>query len=263
MIGIAVFSGELPPTVRSSTIYTSKNVIGMDMDVPIDHMEYDRIISGTFLERPNRFIAYCEVDGIREKVHVKNTGRCRELLVPGTKVYLSVSDNPERSTRCDLVAVMKGDRLINMDSQIPNDVAAESLRRAPMFSEVTEIRREFRYGNSRIDIMASDPENKYLIEVKGVTLERDDVALFPDAPTERGAKHLRELISAREDGYIPCVLFVIQMDGITHFEPNWDTDPVFSATLREAKESGVTVLAYTCDVTPETIVLAEPVEVKV
>ena len=132
-----------------------------------------------------------------------------------------------------------------------------------MFSEVTEIRREFRYGNSRIDIMASDPENRYLIEVKGVTLERDDVALFPDAPTERGAKHLRELISAREDGYIPCVLFVIQMDGITHFEPNWDTDPVFSATLREAKESGVTVLAYTCDVTPETIVLAEPVEVKV
>ena len=224
-------------------------------------MRYGRVIEGVFLERPNRFIAYCDIDGNREKVHVKNTGRCKELLVPGAKVYLSVSDNPERSTKWDLIAVRKGDKLINMDSQVPNDVAAEGLRGIPMFSDVTEIRREFRYGNSRIDIMASDAENRYLIEVKGVTLEKDGVAMFPDAPTERGAKHLRELISSKEDGYIPCVLFVIQMEGVIRFEPNRVTDPIFSDTLKEAKDSGVNVLAYTCRVTPDSLVLSEPVEV--
>ena len=231
--------------------------------VNVCQMRYGRIVTGRFLRRPNRFIAYCEIDGMEEKVHVKNTGRCKELLIPGAKVFLSVSDNPERSTRCDLVTVMKGDRAVNMDSQIPNDVAAEGLRSIPLFSEVTEIRREFRYGDSRIDIMASDRNNRYLIEVKGVTLERDDVAMFPDAPTERGAKHLRELISSRKDGYIPCILFVIQMDGISHFEPNRDTDPVFSDTLKEAKEAGVNILAYCCDVTPDTIVMTHPVDVRV
>lgn len=225
-------------------------------------MRYGQVIEGTFLERPNRFIAYCYIDGIREKVHVKNTGRCKELLIPGTKVYLSVSDNPERSTRCDLIAVMKGERLVNMDSQVPNDVAAEGLRKIPMFSNVTEIKREFRYGNSRIDIMATDSDNRYLIEVKGVTLENDDVARFPDAPTERGAKHLRELISSKDNGYVPCVLFVVQMEDIKSFGPNWDTDPVFSRTLKDAYESGVNVLAYGCDVTPDSIELSEAIDLE-
>ena len=224
-------------------------------------MRYGRVIEGVFLERPNRFIAYCDIDGNREKVHVKNTGRCKELLVPGAKVYLSVSDNPERSTKWDLIAVRKGDKLINMDSQVPNDVAAEGLRGIPMFSDVTEIRREFRYGNSRIDIMASDQRNRYLIEVKGVTLENDGVAMFPDAPTERGAKHLRELISSIDDGYVPCILFVIQMEDVHHFEPNRITDPAFSDTLKEARDAGVNVLAYTCRVTPDSLELSDPVEV--
>lgn len=225
-------------------------------------MRYDNVIPGTFINRPNRFIAFCTIDGEIEKVHVKNTGRCKELLVPGAEVFLSVSDNPERATRCDLVAVMKGDRLINMDSQVPNDVAAEGLTRIPLFSNVTEIRREFRYGNSRIDIMASDPDNRYLIEVKGVTLENDGFAMFPDAPTERGAKHLRELMSSRRDGYVPCVLFVVQMEGIEGFGPNWVTDPVFSQTLRDAYESGVHVLAYGCNVTPDSIELSDRIEIR-
>ena len=224
-------------------------------------MRYTNIVEATFINRPNRFIAYCELDGETVKCHVKNTGRCKELLIPGAKVFLYVSDNPERSTKYDLIAVMKGDRLINMDTQVPNDVAAEGLRRIPIFSDVTEIRREFRYGNSRIDIMASDAENKYLIEVKGVTLEKDGIAMFPDAPTERGAKHLRELISSKEDGYVPCVLFVIQMEDVHHFEPNRITDPAFSDTLKEAKDAGVNVLAYTCRVTPDSLELSEPVEV--
>ena len=144
-------------------------------------MRYTNIVEATFINRPNRFIAYCELDGETVKCHVKNTGRCKELLIPGAKVFLYVSDNPERSTKYDLIAVMKGDRLINMDSQVPNDVAAEGLRRIPMFSDVTEIRREFRYGNSRIDIMASDAENRYLIEVKGVTLEKNGIAVFTES----------------------------------------------------------------------------------
>ena len=224
-------------------------------------MRYTNIVEATFINRPNRFIAYCELDSETVKCHVKNTGRCKELLIPGAKVFLYVSDNPERSTKYDLIAVMKGDRLINMDSQVPNDVATEGLRRIPMFSDVTEIRREFRYGNSRIDIMASDTENKYLIEVKGVTLEKDGIAMFPDAPTERGAKHLRELISSKEDGYVPCVLLVIQMEDVIRFEPNMVTDPMFSGTLKEAKDSGVNVLAYTCRVTPDSLELSDPVEV--
>ena len=226
-------------------------------------MRYDRIVSGTFIERPNRFIAYCDIDGRRERCHVKNTGRCRELLVPGTVVYLSVSDNPSRSTRYDLVAVMKGSRLINMDIQIPNDVAEEGLRMIPMFSTVSSIKREFTYSDSRIDMMAEDGEGRYLIEVKGVTLEQDGVVRFPDAPTERGVKHIRELMRSTEDNFTPCLLFVIQMDDVRHFEPNRATDPEFADALKEACEAGVTVLAYTCDVTPESIVLKEPVEVRI
>ena len=226
-------------------------------------MRYDNVTTGTFLSRPNRFIAFCEIGGEVCRCHVKNTGRCRELLVKGAKVFLSVSDNPSRSTKYDVIAVMKGERLINMDSQIPNDVAEEGLRHIPMFSDVRNIRREFTYGDSRIDIFAEDDSRKYLIEVKGVTLEDNGTVRFPDAPTERGVKHIRELIRSKEDGYTPCLLFIIQMDGIDHFEPNRATDPAFADALAEAKENGVTILAYTCKVTPDSIVMDMPAEIRI
>ena len=224
-------------------------------------MRYGHIVAGTFIERPNRFIAYCEIDGKRERCHVKNTGRCEELLVKGAKVFLSVPDNPDRSTKYDLITVMKGDRLVNMDSQIPNDVAEEGLRRIPMFSDVTHIKREFTYGDSRIDLMAEGNGKRYLIEVKGVTLEDNGVVRFPDAPTERGVKHIKELVKSLKDNYIPCLLFVIQMDDVRHFEPNRSTDPAFADALKEAADAGVNVLAYTCTVTPDSIELKDPVEV--
>ncbi len=226
-------------------------------------MRYEHIVTGTFISRPNRFIAMVDVSGTVERCHVKNTGRCRELLVPGAEVYLSVSDNPSRSTAYDLIAVMKGDRLVNMDSQIPNDTAAEGLAHIPFFSEVTGIRREFRYGDSRIDIMAESPGHRYLVEVKGVTLEENGVVRFPDAPTERGVKHVRELMRSIGDGYVPCLLFVIQMDDVLYFEPNRATDPAFADALKEAKEAGVNIFAYTCSVTPDSMVLKDPVEVRV
>ncbi len=226
-------------------------------------MRYEHIVTGTFISRPNRFIAMVDVSGTVERCHVKNTGRCRELLVPGAEVYLSVSDNPSRSTAYDLVAVMKGDRLVNMDSQIPNDTAAEGLVHIPFFSDVTSIRREFTYGDSRIDIMAESPGHKYLVEVKGVTLEDNGVVRFPDAPTERGVKHVRELMRSIDDGYVPCLLFVIQMDDVLYFEPNRATDPAFADALKEAKEAGVNIFAYTCSVNPDSMVLKDPVEVRI
>ena len=225
-------------------------------------MRYEHIVTGTFISRPNRFIAMVDISGTIERCHVKNTGRCRELLVPGAKVYLSVPENRERSTKYDLIAVMKGDRLINMDSQIPNAAAAEGLGRIPMFSGVRTIRREYVYGDSRIDIYAEDVENRYLDEVKGVTLEDDGVVRFPDAPTERGVKHVRELIGSMRDGYVPCLLFVIQMDDVLYFEPNRATDPEFADALKEASDAGVNILAYTCTVTPDSMILKDPVEVR-
>lgn len=224
-------------------------------------MRYGRVITGIFRSRPNRFIAICEVNGETCRCHVKNTGRCKELLVEGAKVFLSVSDNPSRSTKYDVVAVVKGDRLINMDSQIPNDVAEEGLKRIPDFSGVKTIRREFTYGDSRIDMMAEDDDRRYLIEIKGVTLEIDGVVRFPDAPTERGVKHIRELAKSMEDGYTPYLLFVIQMDNVDHFEPNRATDPAFADALKEAKYAGVKILAYTCNVTPDSIDLKDRVDV--
>ena len=225
-------------------------------------MRYEHIVTGTFISRPNRFIAMVDISGTIERCHVKNTGRCRELLVPGAKVYLSVPENRERSTKYDLIAVMKGDRLINMDSQIPNAAAAEGLGRIPMFSGVRTIRREYVYGDSRIDIYAEDVENRYLVEVKSLTLEDDGVVRFPDAPTERGVKHIRELIGSMGDGYVPCLLFVIQMDDVLYFEPNRATDPEFADALKEASDAGVNILAYTCTVTPDSMVLKDPVEVR-
>lgn len=228
---------------------------------------------GTFLERPNRFIAYIDIEGKKETVHVKNTGRCRELLVPGARVYVQESENPERKTRWDLIAVEKGERIVNMDSQVPNKVVQEWLESGAFSGpgERIRIRPEYTYGNSRIDLYVEieKDENvrKVLIEVKGVTLEEEGVVRFPDAPSERAVKHVKELEKAVEEGYEAYVFFVIQMKGVRYFAPNMDTHPAFGEALREAAENGVHVVAYDCDVAPDAIeirkevpvVLAEPI----
>ena len=221
-------------------------------------MKYDSIKEGRFIDRPNRFIAHVELAGRVETVHVKNTGRCRELLVPGVAVYLAEGQNPARKTRYDLVAVRKGERLINMDSQAPNAAALEWLRAEHLFPAGTEIRPEYTVGDSRFDIAAFTPELA-LLEVKGVTLERDGVVLFPDAPTARGTKHLRELAAFPGETY---VLFVIQMENVRYFAPNEETDPAFAAALRAAHAAGVHILAYDCKVTPESMTLNMPVEIR-
>ncbi len=222
-------------------------------------MNYKRISKGKFLSRPNRFIAYAEVDGRIEKCHVKNTGRCRELLTEGCTVYLERAENPARKTLFDLVAVEKGKRLINMDSYAPNLAAAEFL---PKLFPDGKLRAEYKYGNSRFDFYIEEDGRKILLEVKGVTLENDGIVMFPDAPTERGAKHVAELIKCLDEGYEAYLLFVIQMNEVKYFTPNRVTDPKFSDTLKSASEQGVKILAYDCIVTPESMVINKPVEIK-
>ena len=224
-------------------------------------MRYTNVSRGRFLERPNRFLARVEMEGQEVLCHVKNTGRCRELLNPGAVVYLQKSDNPNRKTGYDLIAVEKGEMLINMDSQIPNYVAAEWLRKGRLFPEDANIQMERRYGNSRFDIYAEAGDRKAFLEVKGVTLEVEGQARFPDAPTERGVKHVRELMGCVQDGYEAYLLFVIQMTGIQSFAPNWDTHPAFGSALQEAARAGVQILAYDCQVRPDEIVLDQPVPV--
>ncbi len=224
-------------------------------------MIYENIVQGTFLERLNRFVAYVELAGKRETVHVKNTGRCKELLQPGATVYLEKSLNPNRKTAYDLIAVQKGERLINMDSQIPNKVVEEWLWKKELFHDLVLVRPETQYGKSRFDFYLETQEDKIFMEVKGVTLEEDGVVRFPDAPSERAVKHVEELIQACEEGYKAYILFVIQMKDVKYFAPNEDTHPEFADALRKAAEAGVKILAYDCDVTKEEITLAEPVEV--
>ena len=219
-------------------------------------MKYEKIIEGKFLSRPNRFIAYVEIEGKAEIAHVKNTGRCKELLTEGARVFLEVSSNPERKTKYDLVAVYKGDILINMDSQAPNKVALEFIKE--QFKNA-KIKPEYTYGNSRIDIYVEKDGKKSLIEVKGVTLENNGIAMFPDAPTERGIKHINELIKARDDGYDSYILFVIQMKGIKEFKPNYKTHKEFGEALKGAENAGVKILAYDCTVTPTTLKIDAPV----
>ena len=228
-------------------------------------MQYKNIVEGIFLERPNRFIARVEVNGEERISHVKNTGRCRELLVKGARVYLDVSDNPERKTPFDLVTVEKrresrGPLLINMDSQAPNDLVAEWLPRSGLFSPDAVIRREVTYGKSRFDFCITEGERVSFLEVKGVTLEADGVAKFPDAPTERGVKHLIELTEAVEAGYGGNIVFVIQMSGTKYFTPNAETDPAFSDALVKARARGVRITAVECDVTAETVSITGTVE---
>ena len=229
-------------------------------------MRYKNVIKAKFIARPNRFIAFCEVDGKRETVHVKNTGRCRELLVPDSTVYLDVSDNPERKTKYDLVTVEKktprGNIMINMNSQAPNAAAYEWISSGGYFGEGAVVRREVTYGKSRFDLYVEAGDRRAFVEVKGVTLENDGVASFPDAPTERGIKHVNELVSALKYGYEAYVLFVIQMKGVHTFKPNDATHKAFGDVLRYAAESGVKILAYDCVVSPEQMIIDSPINIE-
>ena len=217
-------------------------------------MKYREIVDGIFLDRPNRFIAHADVNGAVETVHVKNTGRCKELLLPGAAVRLEVSDNPKRKTKYDLVAVRKQELgWVNMDSQAPNKVVGEWLSK----QEFDLVRPEFTYGKSRIDFYMEKGEQKYLLEVKGCTLEVGGIGYFPDAPTERGVKHLHELAQAQRAGYRCAVAFVIQMEGITEVRPNVDTQPEFGTALAEAKAAGVSVLFLLCHVGRDSLEIVE------
>ncbi|MBR2394204.1 MAG: DNA/RNA nuclease SfsA [Candidatus Methanomethylophilaceae archaeon] len=211
-------------------------------------MRYSNIREGRFVSRPNRFIAMVEVDGIIEKCHVKNTGRCREILVPGTKVVLQGSDSETRKTRYDLIAAYKGDMLINIDSQAPNVVFGEYLRSSQMFSDEAVVRPEYTHGDSRFDFYVEDGTRKVLIEVKGVTLEFDGVCMFPDAPTERGVKHLRGLAHAIDEGYESMVCLIVQMKGMDHFIPNYATHREFGEVLEDACSRGVVLKVLECHV---------------
>jgi sugar fermentation stimulation protein A len=206
------------------------------------------MIPGIFLRRPNRFIAHVEIDGAEEVVHVKNTGRCRELLPPGAKVWCEKSPNPNRKTKYDLITVQKGARLINMDSQAPNAAAKQWLLSGGL-GQIENLRAETVHGDSRFDFSFTLEGKQCFLEVKGVTLETDGVCAFPDAPTERGAKHLRGLTQAAREGYGAYVLFVIQMADVEYLHPNDQTDPNFGSCLREAAASGVQIIAMDCDVT--------------
>ena len=223
-------------------------------------MFYANMVPGIFLSRPNRFIAYVEIDGRTETVHVKNTGRCRELLPPGAKVWCQRSDNPARKTKYDLITVQKGDLLINMDSQAPNITAGEWLRSGGL-GEIENLRRETVHGDSRFDLSFLKNGRQCFLEVKGVTLENQGVCAFPDAPTERGAKHLRGLLRAAQEGYGAYVLFVIQMSPVRYLHPNDATDPGFGEALRRAAAGGVQVLAMDCIVTESTMDIRSPVPV--
>ena len=224
-------------------------------------MRYCNMIPGVFLYRPNRFIAQVMIGGNEETVHVKNTGRCRELLVPGAEVWCQKSDNPNRKTQFDLITVRKGERLINMDSQAPNIAAGEWLR-AGGLGEIENVKAETFHGDSRFDFSFTLDGKRCFLEVKGVTLERDGVCAFPDAPTDRGVKHLKGLTQAAKEGFGAYVLFVIQMPDVKYLHPNDVTDPAFGTALREAAQNGVTVLAMDCSVTEDTMSLRLPVLVK-
>lgn len=230
-------------------------------------VRYENIMEATFISRPNRFIAHCLIEDQEVVVHVKNTGRCKELLIPGVKVYLEYHNNPKRKTNYSLIAVQKGQRLINMDSQVTNKVCYEALQERklilPDFTYPIElIKREYTYQNSRFDVYVKSASEEAFVEVKGVTLEEDGVVRFPDAPTERGVKHIYELVEAVKEGYKAYILFVIQMEGVKYFAPNNKTHQAFGEALKYAKSQGVHVLAYDSIIQPNGIALQQPVEIK-
>ena len=223
-------------------------------------MRYSAVKQGRFLSRPNRFIAHVDMDGKTEICHVKNTGRCRELLVPEARVWCAKAENPNRKTAYDLIAVEKGPYLVNMDSQAPNQAVGEWLRNGGL-GNAQVVLPEQRFHDSRFDFYLERDGKPMFLEVKGVTLEENGVCRFPDAPTQRGARHLRELSLAREQGYDAAVLFVIQMAPVRYLTPNDGTDPEFGKALREVASKGVAVLAVDCTVTPDTMTIGNPVAV--
>ena len=225
-------------------------------------MQYKKIHPAIFRARPNRFVAQVELAGETVTCHVKNTGRCRELLVPGARVYLEESGNPNRKTKYDLIAVETRELLINMDAQAPNQVFGEWARAGKWVPDLTLLRPETKYGASRFDFYWEAPDRRGFVEVKGVTLEEGGVARFPDAPTLRGVKHLEELIRARAEGYQTAVCFLIQMEGMRWMEPNDATHPEFGDALRRAAAAGVEVMALECRVTPDSLTALGPVPVR-
>lgn len=225
-------------------------------------MQYGKILPARFLSRPNRFVARVEAEGEELVCHVKNTGRCRELLVPDAAVWLEESPNPARKTKFDLIAVKKGDRLINMDAQAPNQVFGEWAAAGGFREGLTLLRPETTYGSSRFDFYWESSKSRGFVEVKGVTLEEDGVVRFPDAPTLRGVKHLDELVKAHEAGYEAAVCFVIQMEDVRYFAPNDATHPEFGQALRRAAQAGVEILAMDCAVTPQSLAMGKPVPIR-
>lgn len=229
-------------------------------------MKYNNSIAATFISRPNRFIAYCQIGEETVKVHVKNTGRCKELLIPGVTVYLEYDGNPRRKTAYSLIAVQKGERLINMDSQVPNKVFYEAVRLEKISlpglnQKILMLKPEKTYKNSRFDAYIETETEKAFVEVKGVTLEEDGIVRFPDAPTERGIKHIYELIEAVSEGYKAYLVFIIQMNEIKYFTPNRQTQEAFAVALELAEQKGVTLLAYDCTVQADQIEIRNPVPV--
>lgn len=228
--------------------------------------DQDMIYECVFVKRLNRFVATVLLDGQEIDVHVKNTGRCKELLIPGSKGYLVKSENAKRKYAYDFIAIYKGDKLVNFDSQLPNEVVADFIMSGGLFPNVTQVKREVKYGNSRFDIYveytaADGSVKKNFVEVKGVTLFEADKASFPDAPTTRGAKHVEELMAAVEEGYGAYIFFLVQTDGVVSFEPNYEIDQKFANTLKTAKEHGVKVLCYNSNVNPDRVQVKSQVEV--
>ncbi|HHV27793.1 DNA/RNA nuclease SfsA [Anaerosalibacter bizertensis] len=226
-------------------------------------MKYNNMCEGIFLERPNRFIANVLIDGKKEKVHVKNTGRCKEILIKGTKVYLEKSNNPNRKTKYSLISAYKEDQLINIDSQVPNKVVFDAIKsnRIKELENIKVLKREVTFGNSRFDLYFEKDKESGFIEVKGVTLENNGLSLFPDAPTERGTKHIKEMIKVVESGLKGYIFFLIQMENIKYFTPNTSMDEKFSNALIEANKKGVNILAYNSIVKEDSIKINEKIEV--
>ena len=227
-------------------------------------MKYNKIIEGIFIKRANRFIAQVRIHGEEETVHVKNTGRCKELLVPGVKVILEdCSHQRNRKTKYSLIAVWKGNLLVNMDSQVPNAVVFEAIAKNKIkgLENINYLKREVTFRRSRYDLYFESEREKGFIEIKGVTLEEEGICMFPDAPTERGTKHVLEMIEAVKEGYIGILFFLVQMKGPKLFQLNWQMDPVFSEAVNAAKEKGVQVIAYDSVVVENNIQIGDPVEI--
>lgn len=226
-------------------------------------MKYENIVEGIFIKRINRFIAEVEINGVVEQVHVKNTGRCKELFLGGRKVFLQVSDKAERKTKYSLISIFKGDKLINIDSQVPNEVVYESIVSCilPEFTQLEEVKREKTYKNSRFDIYYKKKSGKEgFVEIKGVTLEDEGMSMFPDAPTERGRKHVYEMIDAVKNGYEGTIFFLIQLEDAWGFIPNEKTDKKFAIALNDARKNGVNVIIYTSKITKETITIDKRID---